>query len=90
MATQPQLPIAASVPPRDSSNERGEASARSNLFVPPIPNAHLEALLADIDQAEARRAAIHAEAMESLQPYRYETWAMLAIVIWLLIYAVAG
>jgi hypothetical protein len=58
--------------------------------VPPIPAAHIEALLEDIDQAEVRRAAIHAEAMESLQPYRYETWAMLAIVIGVLIYAVAG
>jgi hypothetical protein len=67
-----------------------EQAAPNNLFVPPIPNAHLEALLADIDQAEGRRAAIHAEAMKSLQPYRYETWAMLAIVIGVLIYAVAG
>lgn len=54
--------------------------------VPPAPDANLTALLERIDEAHA---ALRAEAIQSMQPSRYETWAMLIIVICLAIYAVA-
>jgi hypothetical protein len=80
VAIQPNpVSVAASIDPlRDPSNERGEASARSNPRDPAEIEAGAQRYLA---RTEARRAAVRAEAIRSLQPGRYETWAMLVIVM---------
>ena len=70
------LSIAASAPSRDSQLRHGGDDA-ANLRDIEI-EAGVQRYLARV---EARNAAIRAEAIKSLQPGRYETWAMLVIVM---------
>jgi hypothetical protein len=96
MATKPQIKVAASTllpcVTRDPQPGVGEGATPGQPF--PIDNSRTRwvrpikpEMLAKIE-ADARRDAIRAEAIQSMQPGRYETWAMLVIVIGLALFAV--